>query len=51
MHIVSGVNTLINGDSGCGKSSLLRVIDGLWPLLNGMYSKHSKKSVIALACN
>ena len=37
-ELQSGTNILVTGDSGCGKSSLLRVLDGLWP--------HSAGSVI-----
>jgi len=34
-ELQSGTNILVTGDSGCGKSSLLRVLDSLWPHSTG----------------
>ncbi|XP_067681739.1 lysosomal cobalamin transporter ABCD4-like isoform X2 [Haliotis asinina] len=41
-QLESGINILVTGDSGCGKSSLFRVINGLWSSITGHVTKGSK---------
>ncbi|XP_065176362.1 ATP-binding cassette sub-family D member 3-like [Sycon ciliatum] len=44
-EVQSGMNLLICGPNGCGKSSLFRVVGELWPLFGGRVTKPNKRKL------
>lgn len=49
IKVPPGMRVIVTGDNGCGKSSMFRVLCGLWPLVSGTLTRPRQEDVYFLS--
>ena len=46
LQVSPGQHVLVSGPNGCGKSSLFRIVSGLWPVYKGKLQRPASEKII-----